>query len=73
MSNPESIRRGCEVPHTSYIISGNMKTVMDDGTEAEGGPGGVGVVPPGHNLWVVGNEPAVIIDFTGVKEYIKGR
>lgn len=50
-----------------------MKTVMDDGTEVEGGPGGVAIVPPGHNSWVVGDEPAVIIDFAGVNEYVKGR
>lgn len=50
-----------------------MKTVMDDGTEVESGPGTVAVVPPGHNTWVVGNEEAVIIDFAGVKEYVKGR
>jgi quercetin dioxygenase-like cupin family protein len=63
----------CEVPHISLIISGRIKTVMDDGTEAEGGPGDVAVVPAGHNSWVVGNEPCVVIDFSGIKEYIKGR
>ena len=40
---------------------------MDDGTEVEGGPGGVAIVPPKHNSWV-GDEPAVIIYFAGVKE-----
>jgi hypothetical protein len=29
------------------------------------------VIPPGHNAWVVGNEPVVAIDFTGLKEYAK--
>ena len=29
------------------------------------------VIPPGHNAWVVGNEPVVGIDFTGLKEYAK--
>jgi hypothetical protein len=33
-----------------------MKVVMDNGTEMEFGPGGVGIVPPGHNAWVVGDE-----------------
>ncbi len=65
--------KSCEIPHSSYIISGRVKTVMDDDTEVESGPGSVGVVEPGHNTWVVGNEPAVVIDFSGVKEYIKGR
>ena len=29
------------------------------------------VIPPGHNAWVVGNEPVVTIDFTGLREYAK--
>jgi hypothetical protein len=62
----------CQAPHTMYIISGKMRVVMDDGTEGEIGPGDTAVVPPGHNAWVVGNEPCVGIDFTGAKEYAKG-
>ena len=46
-----------------------MKVVMDDGTEAESGPGEAVIIPPGHNAQVVGNEPRVAIDFTGAKEY----
>ena len=69
---PKVNTKSCEIPHTSYIISGRMKTVMNDGAEVEGGPGGVAIVPPGHNSWVVGDQPAVIIDFAGVKEYVKG-
>ena len=44
---------------------------MDDGTEEECGPGDAAVIPPGHNAWVVGNEPVVAIDFTGLREYAK--
>ena len=62
----------CQAPHTMYIISGKMKVVMDDGTEIEAVSGDTAVVPPGHNAWVVGNEPCVAIDFTGAKEYAKG-
>ena len=42
---------------------------MDDGAEEEFGD--AAVIPPGHNAWVVGNEPVVGIDFTGLKEYAK--
>ncbi|MGC1133732.1 MAG: cupin domain-containing protein [Nitrososphaeraceae archaeon] len=70
---PRVKTNSCEIPHSSYIISGRVKTVMDDGTEVESGPGSVGMVQPGHNTRVVGDEPAVIIDFSGVKEYVKGR
>ncbi|MGB0026127.1 MAG: hypothetical protein WBP64_04755 [Nitrososphaeraceae archaeon] len=37
-----------------------MKVRMDDGTEVEAGPGDTAVIPPGHNAWVVGDEPCVL-------------
>jgi hypothetical protein len=61
----------CQAPHTSYTISGRMKVKMDDGTEVEGGPGDTAVIPPGHNAWVVGNKPCIMIDFTGMKDYAR--
>ena len=57
--------------HTQYLISGLIKIVMDDGSEDEFGPGDTAVVLPGHNAWVIGNEPVVGIDFTGLKNYAK--
>jgi hypothetical protein len=59
----------CQMAHTGYGISGRLHVRMDDGTEQEFGPGEVSYVPPGHDAWVVGNEPFVAIDFTGMKEY----
>jgi len=44
---------------------------MDDGTEKDCKPGDVSQVPPGHDGWVVGNEPAVIVDFQGMVDYAK--
>ena len=52
--------------HLDYLISGRINC-----TEKEFGPGDAAVIPPGHNAWVVGNEPVVGIDFTGLKEYAK--
>jgi mannose-6-phosphate isomerase-like protein (cupin superfamily) len=48
-----------------------MKVIMDDGKEEEFGPGDALVVPPGHNVWVIGNEPVVAVDFTGLADYAK--
>jgi hypothetical protein len=42
---------------------------MDDGTEEEFGPGDVSVLPSGHDAWVVGNDPVVVIDITGMTNY----
>jgi len=59
----------CQLPHTQYVISGRLRVRMDDGTEQECGPGEALYVPPGHDAWVVGNEPFVAVDITGMKEY----
>lgn len=59
----------CLAPHTQFHISGRLRVKMDDGTEMEYGPGDVGVIPPGHDAWVVGNVPVVVIDFTGFTHY----
>jgi hypothetical protein len=62
----------CEAPHFLYQISGRMHVVMKDGSAHEFGPGDVGLIPPGHDAWVVGNEPAVVIDWGGAKNYARG-
>lgn len=36
----------------------------DDGQELEFGPGDVADIPPGHDGWVIGNEPAIFYTFT---------
>jgi hypothetical protein len=38
---------------------------MDDGTEADAGPGGAVDISPGHFAWVVGSEPCVMVDWSG--------
>jgi quercetin dioxygenase-like cupin family protein len=61
----------CQASHLSYCVSGRMRVRMDDGTEREVGPGQVVVIPPGHDAWVVGDEPCVQVDFTGMADYAK--
>ncbi len=61
----------CQAPHTNYHLSGRLHVVMDDGTENEYGPGDIGVIPPGHDAWTVGNEPAIALDITGMVDYAK--
>jgi hypothetical protein len=53
----------CQVGHLIHVISGRIMVRMDEGSEAEFGPGDVGLIPPGHDAWVVGNEPFISIDF----------
>jgi hypothetical protein len=61
----------CEAPHLQYHVSGRLHVVMDDGTEDEFGPGDVSLLPPGHDAWVVGDDPVVVIDISGMGEYAK--
>jgi len=55
-----------------YQVSGRLGIRMDDGTEFISGPGDVLSIPSGHDGWVVGDEPAVVIDFHGASTYAKG-
>ena len=61
----------CQAAHMGYVISGRMKVVMDDGEQMEFGPGDFGIIPAGHDAWIVGNEPCVVIDWQGFTEYAR--
>src|SRR5215204_6452825 len=52
----------CQVRHTGYVVSGQMKVVMDDRSEADLGPGDAYVIEAGHDAWIVGEEPFVGVD-----------
>lgn len=60
----------CEVRHVGYMISGVQGVELRDGTEFVMGPGDVMDLPPGHDAWVIGNEPVVTIAWTGVKTWL---
>jgi hypothetical protein len=59
----------CMVSHNGYCVSGRMHVKMDDGTEMDVGPGDVFVIGPGHDAWIVGNEPCVLFDVSGAAIY----
>lgn len=61
----------CQAAHLGYFVSGRMKVVMEDGEEAEYGPGDFAAMAPGHDAWVVGDEPCVFIDWQGFADYAK--
>ena len=61
----------CQFHHVGYVVSGRMRAQMPDGTELEMGPEEVFEIPPGHDAWVVGDEPWVAIDFEGMRTYAK--
>ncbi len=61
--------KSCEAPHFQYHVSGTLMVQMDDGTRIECKPGDVSLLPTGHDGWVVGDEPVVIVDFQGMVDY----
>jgi mannose-6-phosphate isomerase-like protein (cupin superfamily) len=53
----------CYDTHVGYTLSGQMRGVLDDGSEFEFTAGDVFTIPAGHDAWVVGDEPCVIVQF----------
>ena len=61
----------CEAPHFQYHLAGRLHVKMADGKEFEAGPGDVTLLPAGHDAWVVGNEPVVVVDWAGAGNWGK--
>ena len=62
----------CIAPHFQYHVQGTLMIKMADGTEIETHAGDVTAVPEGHDAWVVGDEPVVVIDWYGASNYAEG-
>src|SRR3954471_11569969 len=70
---PIAKTKSCEAPHLQYHVSGVLKVKMDDGSELECRPGDVSLLPSGHDAWVVGDQPAVVVDFQGMVDYARSK
>jgi class 3 adenylate cyclase len=55
----------CPIRHLGYTISGSLHVEMDDGQAMEIGAGSVFDIPPGHDKWVIGDEPWVTVEWGG--------
>ena len=62
----------CEAQHLQYVISGKLHVKMKDGSEFDIGPGEVASVSPGHDAWVVSDEPLVGIEVSGARTAVDG-
>ena len=64
----------CQVRHVGFVQTGRMHVKHDDGSEADLGPGEAYVIEPGHDAWVVGDEPVLGFEFDSrtAEEYAKG-
>ena len=61
----------CEAQHFQYHVSGQLAIRMDDGTEMVANAGDITSLPSGHDAWVLGDEPVVVVDWYGATNYAK--
>ena len=62
----------CQVRHVGAIVSGRLHVVHTDGSEGDAQPGDAYVIEPGHDSWVVGDEPVVALEFESAETYARG-
>jgi len=62
----------CQVEHVGLVLSGEAVAAMDDGREVVMRPGDFFYIPPGHDSWVVGDEPYVSLHIVGSETYASG-
>ena len=59
----------CQVEHVGYVVSGRLQVQHEDGTTGDIVAGTVYRIAPGHDAWVVGDEPVVVVEFQGAATY----
>jgi mannose-6-phosphate isomerase-like protein (cupin superfamily) len=62
-------KASCDVEHVGMVVSGRATAAMDDGRIVEMRDGDLFYIPPGHDSWVVGDEPYVSLHFLGASDY----
>ena len=59
---PVAKTESCQVNHLLYVISGRLHVRTNDGKEVEFNAGDMGLIPPGHDGWTVGDKPVVWLE-----------
>jgi quercetin dioxygenase-like cupin family protein len=59
----------CQVEHVGLVLRGAAAVKMEDGRERVMNAGDFFYVPPGHDSWVVGDEPYVSLHIMGSESY----
>lgn len=70
---PLAKTKSCEAPHFQYHVAGTLHVKMDDGTEHDCKAGDISLLPSGHDAWVVGDEPVVLVDFQGMLDFARAK
>jgi class 3 adenylate cyclase len=61
----------CQHHHQGFVLSGRMHIMLEGGAERVIGPGEAFDIPPGHDAWVIGEEPVVSLEFRGAREWAR--
>ena len=61
----------CEAPHFQFHVQGTLQIEMADGTQFTARPGDVTALPHGHDAWVVGDQPVIVVDWYGASNYAR--
>lgn len=70
-SRPVMKTESCMAPHFQYHVAGTLHIKTDDGVERDVKAGEISMLGRGHDAWVVGDQPVVVIDFQGMVDYAK--
>jgi quercetin dioxygenase-like cupin family protein len=62
-------KKSCDVEHVGLVISGRAAVAMDDGRVIEMKAGDLFYIAPGHDSWVIGDEPYVSLHLMGASDY----
>src|SRR5919204_2814572 len=62
-------KRSCDVEHVGLVLSGRATAAMEDGRVIEMKAGDIFYIAPGHDSWVVGDEPYVSLHLLGADHY----
>jgi len=61
----------CQTNHIGYVVSGTLHVESEDGSSGDMTPGSVYHIAPGHDAWVTGDDPVVVVEFQGAATYAK--
>jgi hypothetical protein len=62
-------KKSCEVEHVGLVARGRATAAMDDGRVFEMKAGDIFYIAPGHDSWVIGDEPYVSLHLMGAAGY----